>query len=144
MIFPYVKGLSEEVRQVLNNLNLDILYTVPNRLNGIIKNVVYKINCKDCAACYIGQTKRHLEKRIKEHRNNIKRHESNYSVISNHRISYNHDFDWEFVSILHNEINIKKREIVEMIFIKKQNNAINLQRDTDNLNPIYNTIIDSL
>lgn len=33
--------------------------------------VVYKINRSDCNACYIGQMKRHLKIRIKEHLNNI-------------------------------------------------------------------------
>jgi len=35
----------------------------------------------------------------------------------------------------------KKREIAEMFFIKKQGNNINLQKDTDNLNSIYDKII---
>lgn len=30
-------------------------------------NLVHKINCKDFNASYIGQTKRHLETRLKEH-----------------------------------------------------------------------------
>jgi len=36
-----------------------------------IKNsVVYKICCKNCDASYVGQTKRQLQTRIKEHNNN--------------------------------------------------------------------------
>jgi len=42
---------------------------------------------------YIGQTKRHIEISIKEHRNNIK-NSGNYSVVTNHRLSKNHDFKW--------------------------------------------------
>ena len=54
-----------------------------NKLNNIIKlvkdktktcdnvNVVYKINCKDCNASYVGQTGRRLNVRIKEHTKNI-------------------------------------------------------------------------
>ena len=126
---------------------------VPKRLDNLIKkgkdelelnkrtNVVYKFNCKDCVACYIGQTKRHLEIRIKEHQNGIKKHESNYSVVSNHRVACNHDFNWSSVSILHSEDNLKKREISEMIYIKKHKDSINLQKDTDNLNPIYDSIL---
>jgi len=33
--------------------------------------VVYKIECKDCETSYVGQTKRRLTTRIREHRNNI-------------------------------------------------------------------------
>ncbi|EFN65592.1 hypothetical protein EAG_10087, partial [Camponotus floridanus] len=32
---------------------------------------------------------------------------------------------------------VRKREIAEMFFIKRFNNLINLQKDTDNLNNIY-------
>lgn len=49
-------------------------------------NVVYKINCADCNKFYIGQTKKHFETRIKEHRNDIKKLKndinSNHSVVS--------------------------------------------------------------
>jgi len=91
---------------------------------------------------YIGQTKRHLGIRIKEHLNNI-RSTSNFSVVTNHRLSFNHDFEWDKPNILHKERNRKKREIAEMFLIKKFgiNNNINLQKDTENLNPIYNKLI---
>jgi len=92
----------------------------------------------------IGQTKRHLETRIKEHRNNIKNPHGNYSVVTEHRLSCNHDFEWDKPEILHMEKNRRKREIAEMFFIKKfkkSNKSINLQKDTDNLNVIYDRII---
>jgi len=65
-------------------------------------------------------------------------------VVTNHRLSFNHDFDWDKPDILHREKNKKKREIAEMFFIKKfkkSNNSINMQKDTDNLNPIYDRLI---
>ena len=90
---------------------------------------------------YIGQTKRHLRTRVKEHSNNIKLHETNHSVISKHRVKLGHDFDWTNPNILHNEKYVRKREIAEMFYIKKSNNTINLQKDTDSLNNIYDKII---
>ncbi|KAL6417181.1 hypothetical protein ACFW04_014610 [Cataglyphis niger] len=98
--------------------------------------VVYKINCKNCSASYIGQTKRHLSIRVKEHFNNIKMHASNLSVISKHKLEFNHDFDWSAPNSLHNEKHIRKREIAEMFFIKKFDNTINSKKDTENLNNI--------
>jgi len=44
-------------------------------------------------------------------------------------------------NILHREGHRKKREIAKMFFIKKYNNNLNLQKDTENLNPIYDKII---
>ncbi|KAL6421451.1 hypothetical protein ACFW04_013906 [Cataglyphis niger] len=102
---------------------------------------VVKINCKNCSASYIGQTKRHMSTRIKEHFNNIKMHASNLSVVNKHKLEFNYDFDWSVPDILHNEKHLRKREIAEMFFIKKFDNSINSQKDTENLNNIYNKLI---
>ena len=95
----------------------------------------------NCNATYIGQTKRHLETRLNEHKKDINKIEDNHSVVSKHRLSLNHDFDWSSPEILHNEKFVRKREIAEMFFIKKYKDTINLQRDTENLNVIYDRII---
>jgi len=155
LTIPFVKNVSEDIKKIVNNC-VDVVYTIPKKLDLFIKKgkdslkpqqsteIVYKINCKNCDQVYIGQTKRHLETRLKEHRNNIKNPSGNYSVVTEHRLSLNHDFDWDKPEILHKEKNRKKREIAEMLFIKKfkkSNNSINLQKDTENLNPIYDRII---
>jgi len=51
-------------------------------------------------------------------------------------------FDWDDVEVLDEEKNYKKL-ISEMIHIKKQQNALNSQNDTDLLDPIYNDFIRS-
>lgn len=62
------------------------------------------------------------------------------SVITDHRISLSHDFDSNAVEILNEETILNKRLISEMIFIGKQKRALNLQTDTDLLDPIYTTL----
>ncbi|EZA47078.1 hypothetical protein X777_16770 [Ooceraea biroi] len=89
-------------------------------------NVVYKIKCADCEACYIGQTKRHVTVRINEHKSNIKKNESDWSVVSCHRAHDGHEFDWMHVDVLHQDKHLRRREIAEMICIKKHSNSINL------------------
>jgi len=71
------------------------------------KNVVYKISCKDCDATYVGQTKRKLNTRITEHRNQINS--------KSKTTSHNHNFDWSNVEILDNERYYWKRIISKMI-----------------------------
>jgi len=54
--------------------------------------VVYKISCHDCDASYIGQIKKQLRTRIKEHNSDIKKKNGSPSVITEHRLNLNHDF----------------------------------------------------
>ncbi|EZA51321.1 hypothetical protein X777_10246, partial [Ooceraea biroi] len=65
--------------------------------------LVYQINCMDCNASYIGQTKRSLDTRVSEHRRNINGSSKYYSVVSDHRLSQQHDFDWTNPRVLHRE-----------------------------------------
>ncbi|EZA51733.1 hypothetical protein X777_09489, partial [Ooceraea biroi] len=127
-------------------------FKIPKKLDCIIKrgkdvltnlqktNVVYRIDCKECSCCYVGQTKRHLKTRVNEHICDIKKDVSCQSVVSNHRLCHNHNFDWCNTKVLHQESNRRKREIAEMCFIKCNDNSINVQKDTDNLPCIYDSI----
>jgi len=99
--------------------------------SSVRSNVVYQINCQNCNASYAGQTKRALSVRVGEHRSHITRNSSQQSVITEHRLLYKHDFDWDNVQILDEETNYNKRLISEMIFIKKQKHGLNAQTDTE-------------
>jgi len=99
--------------------------------------MIYKLNCNNCEATYVGQTKRQLKTRIAEHRNHIKRNTSTHSVIIDHRIISDHDFDWDNADILDVERNLNKSFISEMIHIKCQSKGSNLQMDTDFLDQAY-------
>jgi len=89
----------------------------------------------------VGQTRRLLKQRIDEHRSHIRRDTSQTSVITEHRLEFSHDFDWENVEILDEEVYFNKRLISEMIYIKKQQKGLNLKKDTELLDPIYSDII---
>jgi len=94
--------------------------------------VVYKISCHDCEASYIGQTKRQLRTRINEYNSDIRKKNGSPSIISEHWLNHNHDFEWDKVEIINNEPSYRKRLISEMIYIKKkQQQGLNKQSDTD-------------
>jgi len=75
------------------------------------------------------------------HYTNINKRDNSQSVVSQHRLYNNYDFKWSTPHVLHVENHTLKREIAEMVFIKKFNNNINLQKNTENLKNIYNNII---
>jgi len=76
--------VSHELCRLLRGSGFNIVYKITKKLNTLIKrgkdilhnndktNVVHKLNCKNCNVSYIGQTKRHLRTRVKEHSSNIK------------------------------------------------------------------------
>jgi len=145
-VIPYVSAIANKFTKFFKNISfMRLAFACYNKLNKFIKvhspNVVYKIICSNCDASYVGQTKRILGTRISEHRSHIRRVSTQLSVITDHRLHMNHDFDWDNVEILNGEINYKKRFVSEMIFIKKQIRGLNLQSDTDLLDPIYNDLL---
>ncbi|KAL6418590.1 hypothetical protein ACFW04_011984 [Cataglyphis niger] len=118
---PFVEGLSDDIGRLFKNMGFTVVYNISKKLNSLIKRgkdglpisnrteIVYKINCKNCSASYIDQTKRHLSTRVKEHFNNIKMHASNLSVISKHKLEFDHDFDWSAPDILHNKKHVREK-----------------------------------
>jgi len=86
----------------------------------------------------MGQTGRQLKTRISEHKNHINRNTSALSVITEHRLHKNYDFDWERVEILDVERNVNKRIVSEMINIKCQKKrTASIYTDTESLDCAY-------
>jgi len=118
---PYLNSISESFIPIIKKYGYDIAFTIPHTLNTFIKcgkdsldpmshlGVVYKITCHDCNASYVGQTKKQLRTRIKEHVSDINKKNGSPSVISEHRLNFNHEFEWENIKIMDNEQSYKKK-----------------------------------
>lgn len=142
---PFVNNCFFELSNILREHNISTIPLVNKNTNTIVQlgkdvvkkwdrtNIVYKFTCKDCPACYIGETKRSFLTRVNEHRKNT----SLASVVYNHRQNMHHDFDWDNAKILDYESNWKKRTILEMIHIKSNCHTINKKEDAFSLNRIY-------
>jgi len=156
MVLPYVPPLSEFISSNIDKSKANIGFRCLNKLSRFIKvhkdldhtsyknNVIYNIACNNCDATYVGQTKRQLRTRIREHKNNIKLDQSKHSVISEHILKFNHSFDWDNVKILDCESKFYKRITSEMIHIKEQKVSLNLNSDTELLDESYFDILKEL
>jgi len=152
-LIPFIKNVSEKFKTIAHGLNMTLSFFSFNKLGRIIKvqkdklalecnkNVVYKLACKNCDSTYVGQTKRKLKTRLTEHKNDIKRKTGKFSVITEHRLENNHEFDWDNPKILDKEKFYFKRLLSEMISIKSQKKALNLQSDTELLPTTYVEIL---
>jgi len=158
-VIPFIQKLTDKFKNITNMIKSKLTFFSLNKLGRVIraqkdplqlgsnKNVVYKLKCTNCDATYIGQTKRRLITRVAEHRNDINKKTPNHSpslVITNHRLEFQHDFDWDNPSILDKEEKYYKRLISEMINIKTHKKAINLQSDTELLQQSYSEILNTL
>jgi predicted GIY-YIG superfamily endonuclease len=82
VIVPYVKGVSEKYRRIGNHFNIRTIVKAKQAVHGTpmktgpvrdaqqTKQCMYSIPC-DCSRCYIGETSRPLEVRVKEHKYNL-------------------------------------------------------------------------
>jgi len=152
---PYIKYMSKSIKSISKKFGFPLAFTIPNTLNFFIKtgkdridttnrcNVVYKIDCNNCGASYVGQTKRRLITRIREHKKDINKKSGTPSVISSHRMQ-DHEFDWACVQVLDCENSWYKRIISEMMHIKMQHDGLNKQSDTEILSDSYYPIIQHL
>ncbi|XP_050512088.1 uncharacterized protein LOC126888113 [Diabrotica virgifera virgifera] len=149
MSLPYIKGLSEQLANLLSKHNITVAhkgYNLVKRNYIQIKaktpqlkksHVVYEIPCSNCDGVYIGQTSQLLNSRIRSHKYDKK----NSTALTKHENEKRHKFDFDKTKILKTEQNRKKRELLESIEIKKNNNAINDKKDVNQLNKIYFNLI---
>ena len=133
---PYIQGLSEQLKRALNKHNIKATFYTQTTLRSLLSkpkdpipkedrnNAIYQLNCKDCEAVYVGETKRTLNIRAEEHITAIKS-ASKKSHTAEHCWKYNHDFDWKHKKVLDFEKNWKTRTIKESIYSEENEHHIN-------------------
>ena len=88
------------------------------------RNVIYQLDCKNCEAVYVGETKRNLNIRTNEHISAVKS-ASQRSHTAEHCWKYNHDFDWNNERVLDFKKTWKTRIIKEANYSDKNKRHIN-------------------
>ena len=83
------RGLSESVRCILSPFGVKVYFrSHTTNLRQIFPSPKEKPDtlepCKDCNACYIGQTGRELNKRLKEHKRAVIAADFNTSALAEH------------------------------------------------------------
>ena len=143
---PYVGPVTEAVARNIRKTGIKVHLRPTNTIRQRLVHpkdkldkmdqagVVYKIQCKDCPASYVGETERRLKTRVSEHRRT--------SSPVGHHTDYNaHSVDATSVSILHRETDWFKRGVAEAIHIQAEMPVLNRGRERHSLPPIYQTIL---
>ena len=108
---PYVSGVGEDLRRVCRRYDIRTVFTTISTLRRELTRVkdqdpmlsragvVYRIPCS-CGKEYIGETKRALRTRLKEHQAATRRGETEKSAIAEHAWAEQHCPAWDEVTIL--------------------------------------------
>lgn len=154
---PYVRQLSEKIKQTLTSENINIAFKSENTIKkkfftklksrtpiDLQSNVIYQIPCKNCDKSYIGQTGRYLNTRKKEHIRDVKnKNKINITSLVEHCKDFDHEFNFEETKIIGRQNNLEKRKFQEMINIKKSK-SVNSRKDIENLNSCYFNLINKI
>ena len=126
---PYIKGISDKIKRIGHHYNLNVVFGSGNSLRSHLtktkpanqkdtKNCIYEIPC-ECGSSYVGETKRPLEARIKEHRRNTTRGETEKSGAAHHAWTQGHHMLWSDAKIIHREHHWRKRKFKEAAVIQE-------------------------
>ena len=142
---PYHRTFFNKCKYFLNKFNIIPIPKINKNLQTFVRlgkdkckkmdkcGTVYKINCKNCDVCYIGESKRPLNVRISEHKNN----KNEKAVINLHQKNFNHKFEFENVEILDSEKTWFNRRVSEMLYLQTHTTNLNAKQDFLKLQDTY-------
>ena len=137
---PYVAELSEDVRWVCRRYDIRTVLRSSSTLRGQLmrvkdqdplekkSNVVYHVPCS-CGRVYIGEMKRALETRMKEHKAATRRGELKKSAIAEHAWNHHHQVEWEEIKVLDEAANNTTLLIKEALHIRLTDTETLINRD---------------
>ena len=105
-----VPNPESKVQRILRQAGIDVFHSAPSKLQGLLhthkdkpdpnnRAGVYRIPC-ECGKVYIGETKRNLPTRLKEHRAHGRRGDFEKSAIVKHSHIKDHQIDWQAAQLI--------------------------------------------
>ena len=101
---PYIEGVSQELRRIARLAGIRCVFTAPDTLRSVYAvkdpvpkgsqtHCVYSVKCSTCSDEYIGETKRAVDIRKKEHVNATRTGQTTKSAIAEHVYEKNEPLD---------------------------------------------------
>ncbi|CAK1589319.1 unnamed protein product [Parnassius mnemosyne] len=131
-VLPYVRGVTDKIGYILKRASIRTFFKPPKKISQFLPSVkcniplqdagVYKLDC-ECGLSYIGQTKRSIKTRVKEHIADVKHQRSGKSAVCDHILDGpRHYIRFDKPQVLAKEHRFLPRMIREAIEIKKHPN----------------------
>ncbi|KAF9824171.1 hypothetical protein SFRURICE_002292 [Spodoptera frugiperda] len=131
---PYVKGVTDTIGHLLRRrYSIRTIFRPPGQLRNLLRSPkdkdplavpgVYMIPC-DCGSSYIGETRRNITTRLKEHIRSVKNRDTHTSAVAEHACSAGtaHFLRFDKVSVLAREKYFVPRKVREAIEISRHPN----------------------
>lgn len=99
--FEYIPKITNHIERTFKQQNIDVVYASGKKLKSLLGTTkdkidnnlcsgIYSITCSDCQKIYVGQTKRNIITRYKEHSSHIKYNRPSKSAVAYHVHNENH------------------------------------------------------
>lgn len=130
--FTYIGYKSNKIEKILKKQNIKVAYTTNNNLANKLqnhqsydehnRNGIYKIQCEECKLNYVGQTKKPIKERYREHLKAYKNPNIYKSNLATHAINTGHEFpNLQNLKLIKQVDKGKKMDILENLYIYKYN-----------------------
>ena len=134
VVLPFHSKIAMSIGKLLKSNGLNVCFQNRNNLKDLIgqvkkkkpfevKSRIYNIQCDGCAGNYVGQTKRRIETRIKEHQRALKNKQVEKSAIAAHCIEEGHSL--KSYKLLKEVRNNYQLDAWESLYIEKGQDLVN-------------------
>ena len=149
---PFVEGLIQEVRRAAWSAGVCCVFYTPCTLLSLYfakdplpkessTHVVYSVKCKTCKDEYVGETKRALNVRKKEHSDAICLGQCSKSAIAEHVHDHpSHEMDWSTLKVVDRARRQVERRVLEAFHIYKRQPKINRDSGLER-NAVWNAVL---
>jgi Reverse transcriptase (RNA-dependent DNA polymerase) len=134
-LIPYSKGTSDKVGRILRRHNIKTIFTPPRKIGQALRPVkdqikmenpgVYKVPCGGCEALYIGETKRQVRTRLKEHEAACRLSQADKSALAEHHLQTGHHINFDGAKTVAVEDRWWRRKLREAVEIAKEPRTLN-------------------
>ena len=145
---PYEPRITRGLSKIFKNLDMTVVHSSGNKLQQLLGNPkdkielnersgIYEISCKDCNLKYVGQTKRPIITRFKEHMAHLRYGRTEKSSVAQHAFDNSHRIDIDNLKLLRNVTNNRQLDAFESLEISKCKNSMNSDKGPIPNSPLY-------
>ena len=159
---PWIPKLGPRLRAVMKKRGIKTVFSSGRNLKDILCNHktplprnshpgVYRLRC-GCGATYIGETKKKITTRVKEHEKYVFKGQWKQSAAADHASTCSEEFQWDTAETICTISNWKHRKVREALEIRRHQrsnmNIVNKDQGTllksDQWNPLLGTMANEL